>query len=87
MKSEEGINLWANFSKYAVYDDLKDLYTRCVPAISSFEDKVKKIRDEMAQMTVILRGFDGLICEKASKEGLKALIRFCNETYILKEEN
>jgi len=33
--------MWANFSKFAVYDDLRDLYQRCIPAISSFEDKLK----------------------------------------------
>jgi hypothetical protein len=31
-----------------------------------------------------MRNFDGLICEKASKEGLKNLTIFCNETFILK---
>ena len=34
-----------------------------------------------------MRNFDGLICEKASKEGLKNLTTFCNETFILKVEN
>jgi len=35
MSTVEGADIWANFSKFAVYDDLKDLYTRCVPAISA----------------------------------------------------
>jgi septation ring formation regulator EzrA len=34
-----------------------------------------------------MRNFDGLICEKASKEGLKNLTHHCNATFILKEEN
>ena len=40
MTIEEGSKIWSNFSKYAVYDDLKELYKRCLPAISSFEDKL-----------------------------------------------
>ncbi len=50
MNNEEGANIWANFSKFAVYDDLKDLYTRCIPAIAGQEDKLKKVRDELAKM-------------------------------------
>lgn len=37
---EEGRSLWSNFSKFAVYEDLKDLYKKCVPAVHLFEDKV-----------------------------------------------
>ena len=39
MTIEEGQKIWANFSKFAVYDDLRDLYQRCVPEIAKFEDK------------------------------------------------
>jgi len=87
MSNEEGVNIWANFAKFAVYDDLKDLYTRCIPAISSQEDKLKKVRDELAKMQEIMRNFDELICEKASKVGLNNLTLHCNKTFILKEEN
>jgi len=87
MSKEEGSNIWANFAKFAVYDDLKDLYTRCIPAISGQEDKLKKVRDELAKMQEIMVNFDSLICEKASKEGLKNLTLHCNKTFILKEEN
>jgi len=37
---EEGQEIWANFSKFTVYDDLKDLYNRCLPAIGSCEEKL-----------------------------------------------
>jgi hypothetical protein len=37
---EEGRSIWANFSKFVVYDDLKDLYARCLPAIGNCEDKI-----------------------------------------------
>ena len=84
---EEGQSLWANFAKFAVYDDLKDLYHRCVPAIASFEDKIHGHRDELARMQEIIRNFDGLICDKPSKEQLNLLREYCNDTFILKQEN
>jgi len=37
---DEGRELWANFAKFTVYDDLKDLYNRCLPAIGACEDKL-----------------------------------------------
>ena len=42
MSSKEGLKLWSNFKKYAQYDELKDLYRKCLPAISGFEDKIKQ---------------------------------------------
>ena len=41
MSQKEGMKLWANFKKYAQYDELKDLYKKVLPAISGFEDKLK----------------------------------------------
>ena len=41
MTNKEGLKLWANFRKYAQYDELRDLYRKTLPAISSFEDKLK----------------------------------------------
>eukprot|EP00352_Strombidinopsis_acuminata_P001186 CAMPEP_0176346568 /NCGR_PEP_ID=MMETSP0126-20121128/6324_1 /TAXON_ID=141414 ORGANISM="Strombidinopsis acuminatum, Strain SPMC142" /NCGR_SAMPLE_ID=MMETSP0126 /ASSEMBLY_ACC=CAM_ASM_000229 /LENGTH=76 /DNA_ID=CAMNT_0017694147 /DNA_START=577 /DNA_END=807 /DNA_ORIENTATION=- len=43
---EEGMKLWKNFNKYAFIDEFQALYKRVVPAISSFEDKLKVFRDE-----------------------------------------
>jgi len=37
---DEGRSLWANFSKFASYEDLKDLYKKCLPAIAACEDKI-----------------------------------------------
>lgn len=31
VNSEEAKRLWGNFKGYALYQDLKDLYTKCVP--------------------------------------------------------
>jgi hypothetical protein len=50
MGLEEGRALWANFTKFAVYDDLKDLYKRCLPAIANQEEKIISLRNELEQM-------------------------------------
>ena len=42
MSSKEGLKIWANFKKYAQYDELKDLYRKCLPPISMFEDKLRQ---------------------------------------------
>ena len=48
LDKKEGKEIWENFNKFAVYDDLRDLYQRTIPAISLFEDKIKQMRDELA---------------------------------------
>ena len=45
MSSKEGQKVWANFRKYAQYEELKELYRKTMPAISSFEDKLQKNND------------------------------------------
>jgi hypothetical protein len=43
---DEGRALWANFQNYAAYEDLKDLYKKCLPAVASCEDKIAEQRKE-----------------------------------------
>lgn len=71
--SKEGQEIWANFSKFAVYDDLRDLYQRCIPAISSFEDKIKLQKDELAKYNAVLIRFDEHLTAKAAKVHLDDL--------------
>lgn len=40
LSAKEGQKLWANFRKYAQYEELKELYRKTMPAISAFEDKL-----------------------------------------------
>ena len=42
MTIKAGDDIWDNFKKCAVYDDLRDLYTRTVPEIKKFEDRIKE---------------------------------------------
>jgi hypothetical protein len=47
LSSEEGRLLWVNFQKFALYDDLRELYSKCLPAISSFEEKLSHAYSEL----------------------------------------
>ena len=67
MSREEGSRIWGNFSRFAVYDDLKELYSRCLPAISGFEDKLQEFETEQSKINLVVRRFDEVISMKASK--------------------
>ena len=47
VKKEEAKQIWAHFARFPLYEDLKDLYVRCVPKISSFEDKLQDVQNDL----------------------------------------
>ena len=65
---KEGEDIWKNFSNYAVYEDLRAIYQRCIPEIAKFEDKIKLVRDDVAQFTSVILRFDHNILEKVNKK-------------------
>lgn len=44
MESEK---IWSNFNNYARYDDLKDLYSKTVPEINKFEDRLLQFSHDL----------------------------------------
>jgi len=44
---EEGKRIWKNFTKYCLYDDLKDLYNKTVPEIQKFEHKLMEFNSDL----------------------------------------
>ena len=84
--SKEGQEIWANFSKFAVYDDLRDLYQRCVPAISSFEDKLKLQKDELTKYQEILIRFDEHLTAKSAKVHLEEFKTVVRNNYLLRND-
>lgn len=67
LSSEEGRLIWANFQKFALYDDLRELYSKFMPAISGFEDKLSHAYSELKLFSVLLRRFDEVLCDKATR--------------------
>ena len=62
--------IWIHFDKYCMYDDLKDLYLKTVPEIAKFEVKLEEFARDIERQTQILRRFDELMLDKASKGNL-----------------
>jgi hypothetical protein len=70
LSREEGARIWGNFSRFAVYEDLKELHHRCVPPINEFEDKLTDFSVEQEKFRKMIRHFDETLSLKASKEKL-----------------
>ena len=67
MDHEEGKKMWINFQRFALYDDFKSLYGKVVPEISKFEQKIYDYYTAHLKNQAIIRRFDTIISEKASK--------------------
>jgi hypothetical protein len=87
MVAKEGQKLWANFRKYAMYDELKELYRKTMPAISSFEDKLKENNDHNLKVDMMLRRIDEVVCSKADKDSIKEFRAYVDIQFITKVEN
>ena len=71
LSKEDGQQIWDNFKKYSRYDDLKDLYSKTIPEIEKFEEKIIDYNLELEKIHIILRRFDEIMSEKASKLNIK----------------
>lgn len=76
MSSKEGQKVWANFRKYAQYEELKELYRKTMPAISSFEDKLQKNNDHNERIDKVLVRLDEVLCNKADRQSVKEFREF-----------
>ena len=71
--TEETPQSWDNFNRFAFYDDLKDLYNRTLPELSKFEERIIKQNAMLEKSEIILRRYDEVLTEKASKHDFKDL--------------
>ena len=58
-----------------MYDDLKDLYAKTMPEIKKFEDKIINFSISLEKTDIIMRRFDEIMTEKASKMDLRDLAK------------
>ena len=72
---EEVRRIWDNFANYALYDDLKDLYAKTMPEIKKFEDRIIQFSLDLEKIDIIMRRFDEIMTEKASKMDLRDLAK------------
>lgn len=84
LSAKEGQKLWANFQDYAKYTELKNLYDKVMPAISSFEDKLKSNNDRNIRIDETVRRIDEVICIKADRSNLKEFKVHVTDNYMAK---
>ena len=78
---EETQQIWNNFNRFALYDDLKDLYNRTLPELSKFEERLIQYNSVLEKNDIILRRYDEVITEKASKHDVKDLEKLLKTQY------
>lgn len=44
---KDGQQIWRHFRRFAEYDDLKDLYSKVIPSLAKFEQKIIDYQDEL----------------------------------------
>jgi hypothetical protein len=66
---------------------LRDLYSKCLPAISSFEDKLIEYYNEQDKVNIMLRRFDEVICEKATRTEHRELQNLVELEFLTKKEH
>ena len=87
MTSKEGQKLWANFKKYAQYDELKELYRKTMPAISSFEDKLMENNDHNERVDQMMRRIDEVLCQKADKTLVTEFRDYSDRSFCTKKDS
>jgi NhaP-type Na+/H+ and K+/H+ antiporter len=75
----------SKFQEYCAYKHLKDLYNKVMPVVENFEVKLGRFNREIEQHRLVIRRFDEVMLEKASKFRLKQLENeFCK--YLMKND-
>lgn len=70
-----------NFPRFALYDDMKDLYSKCIPSIKGFETKILGYYKDNKLMMELIKNFDKSLAEKASRNSLENFIIKVEKTY------
>lgn len=71
LSGNDGKRIWRHFQRFAEYNDLKELYTKCVPEIARFEQKIIDFNLEVDQSNLIIRRFDENMANKAEKSSIE----------------
>ena len=66
----DGQRLWKHFQRFCEYEDLKDLYSKVVPEIAKFEEKLLGFEATIEQNQTIIRQFDENLSFKSDKIAL-----------------
>ena len=49
LNKSDAANIWKHFDRFALYNDLKDLYGKTIPELVKFEQKIINFQAEFEQ--------------------------------------
>lgn len=53
--------IWKHFERFSLYEDLKTLYSKVIPEIAKFEQKIINFNTTLEKNNLIMREFDNSI--------------------------
>ena len=83
---DEGKKIWEHFQRFAEYQDLKDLYRKCIPELAKFETKIINCETEINKMHLIMRKFDETLALKASKTVVSKVYEYTDQKFTQLED-
>lgn len=84
MSLKDGQRLWRQHQRFAEYEDLRDLYKKCLPEILKFEQKLINYQGEIDRTHLIIRKFDEQMISKAEKNAVDKIYRYIDENFQTK---
>ncbi len=64
---------WEEMKKYALYNDLKDLYGKVIPPLAGFDAKMDMMSQSYEQSKEMIRRYDEVLLDKANKTSIKEI--------------
>lgn len=87
LTKSDGQRIWKHFQRFCEYEDLKDLYTKVIPEIAKFEEKILGFQLAIDQSNTIIRQFDENLTQKCDKLALKQMRKYVDCTFAEKSAN
>lgn len=81
MNIKDGQRIYRQFQRFAEYEDMRELYMKCIPEIAKFEKRIMDISDEVVKLNMVIRTFDEVLMQKAEKTQITKIYQFCEEHF------
>ena len=79
--------LWKHFERFSLYDDLKTLYSKVIPEIAKFEQKIINFNTAIEKNHLIIREFDNSMSQKVNKVTLQEFQHYCDQMFARKTDS
>ena len=67
LNKNDATRIWKHFQRFAEYNDLKELYSKCLPELAKFEQKIANFQLEYDKNQLVIGRFDEVVATKSSK--------------------